>query len=73
MELGQDGVAAVDGAGKVTAVKAGEAVVTVTTKDGGKTATCRVTVKAKAVNVTEVTLDKTELTLTEGRRRLRPR
>ena len=59
-------IATVDGAGKVTAVKAGEAVVTVTTEDGGKTATCRVTVKAKAVNVTEVTLDKTELTLTEG-------
>ena len=59
-------VATVDGAGKVTAVKPGEAVVTVTTEDGGKTATCRVTVKAKAVGVTDVTLDKTELTLTEG-------
>ncbi len=59
-------VAAVDGAGRVTAVKAGEAVVTVTTEDGGKTATCKVTVKAKAVSVTEVTLDRTELTLTEG-------
>ena len=59
-------VATVGGDGRVTAVKAGEAVVTVTTEDGGKTATCKVTVKAKAVNVTEVTLDKTELTLTEG-------
>ena len=59
-------IATVDGAGRVTAVKSGEAVVTVTTEDGGKTATCRVTVKAKAVGVTEVTLDKTELTLTEG-------
>ncbi len=59
-------VATVDGAGKVTAVKPGEAVVTVTTEDGGKTATCKVTVKAKAVGVTEVTLDRTELTLTEG-------
>ena len=59
-------VATVDGAGRVTAVKAGEATVTVTTEDGGKTASCKVTVKAKAVNVTEVTLDKTELTLTEG-------
>ena len=59
-------IATVDGTGKVTAVKAGEAVITVTTEDGGKTATCKVTVKAKAVNVTEVTLDKTELTLTEG-------
>ena len=59
-------IATVDGAGKVTAVKPGEAVVTVTTEDGGKTASCKVTVKAKAVSVTEVTLDKTELTLTEG-------
>ena len=59
-------VATVDGAGRVTAVKAGEATVTVTTEDGGKTATCKVTVKAKAVNVAEVTLDRTELTLTEG-------
>ena len=59
-------IATVDGAGKVTAVKAGEAVITVTTEDGGKTATCKVTVKAKAVGVTEVTLDRTELTLTEG-------
>ena len=59
-------VATVGGDGRVTAVKAGEAVVTVTTEDGGKTATCKVTVKAKAIGVTEVTLDRTELTLTEG-------
>ena len=59
-------VATVGGDGRVTAVKAGEATVTVTTEDGGKTATCKVTVKAKAVSVTDVTLDKTELTLTEG-------
>lgn len=45
-------VATVDGAGKVTAVKAGEAVVTVMTEDGGKTASCKVTVKAKVVPVT---------------------
>ena len=59
-------VATVGGDGRVTAVKAGEAVVTVTTEDGGKTATCKVTVRAKAVSVTEVTLDRAELTLTEG-------
>ena len=59
-------IATVDGAGKVTAVKPGEAVITVTTEDGGKTATCKVTVKAKVIGVTEVTLDRTELTLTEG-------
>ena len=59
-------IATVGGDGRVTAVKAGVAVVTVTTEDGGKTATCKVTVRAKAVSVTEVTLDRTELTLTEG-------
>ena len=59
-------IATVDGAGRVTAVKAGEAVVTVMTEDGGRTATCAVTVKAKTVSVTEVTLDRAELTLTEG-------
>lgn len=37
-------VAAVDADGKVTAVAAGQATVTVTTTDGGKTAACAVTV-----------------------------
>ena len=37
-------VATVDENGKVTAVKAGEAYVTVKTDDGGKTATCKVLV-----------------------------
>ena len=41
-------VATVDGSGKVTAVKAGSATVTVTTADGGKTATCSVTVTEAA-------------------------
>lgn len=46
--------------GKVTAVAAGKAIITVKTEDGGKTATCEVTVNAKpVVSVTEVTLDKT--------------
>ena len=39
-------VATVDGSGKVTAVKAGTADITVTTKDGSKTATCVLTVTA---------------------------
>lgn len=56
-------VATVDANGKVTAVKAGSATITVTTTDGGKTATCTVTVKA---HVASVTLDKTTLTLTAG-------
>ena len=37
-------VAIVDGVGKVTPVGAGSATITVTTVDGGKTATCAVTV-----------------------------
>ena len=51
--------------GKVTAVKAGSATITVTTEDGDKTATCEVTVKA-IVNVTSVSLNKTTASLTEG-------
>ena len=49
--------------GVVTALKAGTATITVTTEDGGKTAKCNVTVIAK---VTSVSLDKTNIELTEG-------
>ncbi len=59
-------VASVDGQGVVTAHKAGEALVTVKSEDGGKTATCKVTVKAEKVAVTGVTLNKTELSMTVG-------
>ena len=40
-------VATVDENGLVSAIAAGPAIITVTTTDGGKTATCTVTVKAK--------------------------
>lgn len=40
------GVATVDQNGKVTAVKVGNATITVTTTDGGHTASCSVTVKS---------------------------
>ncbi len=60
------GTATVDNNGKVTAVKAGSATITVTTTDGSKTATCSVTVTSKTISVTGVTLDKTEMELTEG-------
>ena len=63
---GNEAVATVDANGKVTGVKAGEATITVTTEDGGKTASCKVTVKDAVVAVTGVTLNKTELTLAAG-------
>ena len=52
--------------GKVTAVKAGSATVTAKSADGGFTASCAVTVAAKVIDVSSVSLSKTELTLTEG-------
>ena len=59
-------VATVDNNGKVTGIKAGSATVTAITVDGGKTATCTITVKSNTVAVTGVTLDQTSLTLSEG-------
>lgn len=58
-------VASVEG-GKVTALKVGSATITVTTEDGKKTANCQVSVNPKIVNVESVSLDRTELALTEG-------
>ena len=52
--------------GRVTALKAGSAVITVTAEDGGKTAICQVSVKPKIVNVQSVSLNKSSITLTEG-------
>ena len=57
------GVATVNSSGKVTAVSAGTATITVTTADGGKTATCEVTVTAATVPVTGVTLSQTQASL----------
>ncbi len=59
-------VASVDNSGKVTAVKAGSATITVTTTDGSKTATCYVTVTAKTIEVNNVGLDKSEMEMVTG-------
>ena len=58
-------IATVSSTGTVSAVKEGSATITVTTKDGNKTATCTVTVTkdTETVAVTSVSLDKTSLTL----------
>ncbi len=61
--------ASVDNNGKVTAVKAGSATITVTTTDGSKTATCAVTVNAKQETPKEVTgiaIDPATLEIKEG-------
>ncbi len=65
-------IASVDSDGTVTAVTKGSAIITVTTEDGNKTSTCTVTVKEKesveeeVIPVTELTVDKNSLEMTEG-------
>ncbi|MBR3441775.1 MAG: Ig-like domain-containing protein [Bacteroidales bacterium] len=61
-----ESIATVDQNGEVTAVKKGTAKVTATTEDGGKTATCDVTVTDKPVVATGVTLNKKTLSLMES-------
>ena len=56
-------IATVDNNGKVTAVK--EGAVTITAKAGEKSATCSVSVSKNVIAVTEITLNKTSLTLKE--------
>ena len=52
-----ESIVRVDQAGKLTAHKAGTATVTVTTKDGNKTASCEVTVKPAVKQLTFVNAD----------------
>lgn len=61
-------VATVDESGVVTAVKAGEATVTVTTTDGSFTAESKVTVTAKTIPVTGVTLTPSSFEATYNQR-----
>ena len=53
--------------GLVTAVKEGSATITVTTADGGKTATCAVTVSTDIVPVTGIKLNMETADLEEGK------
>ena len=57
-----ESVATVSRSGMVTPVSNGTADITATTEDGGKTATCKVTVEIPELTLS---LDKTELTLTQ--------
>lgn len=52
--------------GTITAVSAGTATITAKADDGGKTATCSVSVKSKSVPVESVSLEKTAITLRVG-------
>ena len=52
--------------GVITALAVGSSIITVETEDGGKTATCSVTVVEKNVPVTGVSLDKSSMTLAQG-------
>ena len=58
-------VATVDANGTVTAKRAGTAVITATSTNG-KSAGCTVTVSRKEIPITEISLDKSSATLTEG-------
>lgn len=58
-----ENVATVDNTGKVTAKNGGEAVITVRTKDQGKTATCKITVD---FNVEIITLPKNNYQVIKG-------
>ncbi len=57
-------VATVDLMGKVTAKSAGTAIITATSENG-KTASCAITVE-RSIPITEVLIDKSSATLTEG-------
>ena len=67
-----DEVATVDPGGKVTALKVGTAIITVTTDDGGKTATCNVTVEIEYVALESIALKATTSILVNGAEQLVP-
>lgn len=59
-------VATVNSSGVVSAVSAGSAIITVTTRDSGKTAICYVTVTEPVIAVTSVSLNKNNTTIVKG-------
>ena len=59
-------VAKVDNTGLVTALSSGEAVITVTTKDGSKTASCKVTVAKDIINLTGIQITNAPAELEKG-------
>ncbi|MBA6316997.1 Ig-like domain-containing protein, partial [Cellulophaga baltica] len=61
-----DAIASVSATGVVTGNAIGTATITVTTEDGGFTATSTITVQAATFAVTGITVDPTSITITNG-------
>jgi uncharacterized protein YjdB len=61
-----DSIASVDQNGRVIAISAGNATITVTSEQGNITATCTVVVEPSTIEVTSISLNKTSLLLNEG-------
>ncbi len=59
-------IVTVDNSGLITAVSPGNATVTVTTADGGFTATCNITVEPNVINVTGVSINPSATGVTVG-------
>lgn len=59
-------IASVDETGMVMAVSIGEAVITATALDGGKKASCKVTVTSKIIHVTNISLNIQESSIAVG-------
>ena len=60
------GVASVNDYGMITANFTGIAIITATSKDGNKTASCEVTVEAQAISVKSIKIDPDEMVLSVG-------
>ncbi len=67
VQRGQTGFASVNSDGLVTAKAVGTARVVVTTEESGFTATCSITVVEKIVPVTSVSLNKSSLSIKQGK------
>ena len=63
-ETSNEEIATVSGTGYVTGVKAGNATITVRTKDGGFTDTCKVTVTEENIRVTSISANANKLQTT---------
>ena len=61
-----DAVAAVDDNGLVTALSSGEAVITVITEDGKKTAKCKITVEKEIIQLKTITITNAPAELEKG-------